>query len=144
MHLKDELGYNQLFTAIVVVMAADLPDPSLVSLQARCYRASPSWPGSNMVILSECVTIIVHTLVTRGLKITCHNLTAVMWMCKKCEAPACNRQGLCFLWLPVSCRLFSTSPWLSRHMFVCSRRRTRSSVRAIYGLWETLMLLTAS
>lgn len=65
---------------------------------------------------SDCVTIIARVPVTRGLEITCRSFTTFMRL-SVCErrvrrqrAEQC--QGLCFLWLPISCPLFSTAPWL--------------------------------
>ncbi len=104
-----------------VHLSVYLPELSLIFQQPRCFLVSSLaviWSSSVIPHGSKCVTIIAHTLVTSGLEITCHSFTTFMcvWVCERSVRRQCvlQCQGLCFLWLPISCPLFSTSPWLSR------------------------------
>lgn len=133
---------NQLFTAIVtqdhkptnmaagvyvmspkspVHLSVDLPELSLVFQQPRCFLVTPSSPGGNLVILSDSPRLLLcHDNCTRaGDKRARNNMPQLyhihafvrVWRrVRRQRAEQC--QGLCFLWLPISCPLFSTAPWL--------------------------------
>lgn len=107
-------------------LSVELPELSLVSQQPRCFLVS--FPGGQPAITSDPPRLqVCHNNCAlhsdkwaRNNKPQLHCIYASVFVC----VCVCDRsvrrqcvlqcQGLCFLWLPISCLLLSASPWFSR------------------------------